>query len=227
MIELESPRNALGSLVRQVLRVALRTLVGLCALCALVGGITAFIAHRLAAHGGHGGLAVVITAALTLAVTPYIAIRGALGAAALQGLGSLGVARRLVGLLFDALSKMESKGELGERGSLAQRGIERLPLGEITRRALAVVGRIAGAGFFAGALRRAMRKLAAASRLEGLRDDDDDGGGVDLVRARERVEALVEARLTFGLRRALTTWMLMLFSILVLGALTAAWLLGR
>ncbi len=89
------------------------------------------------------------------------------------------------------------------------------------------MGRIAGAGFFAGALRRAMRKLAAASRLEGLREDDDDGGGVELVRGRERVEALVEARLTFGLRRALTTWMLMLFSILVLGALTAAWLLGR
>lgn len=84
MIELESLRNALGSLVRQVLRVALRTLVGLCALCALVGGITAFSAHRLAAHGG---LAVVITVALTLAVTPYIAIRGALGRRGVAGAG--------------------------------------------------------------------------------------------------------------------------------------------
>lgn len=170
----EPLRDALGSLLRQVLRVALRTVGALLVACALVGGVTAFGAYHLAAHGGHGALGVAFTIALTLAVAPFIAFRGAVGAAAPQALESVGAA-----------------------------------------------------GFLASRVQRAMLHPVAASSIAVLREAGDDGGGVDLVCARESVEALVEARLAFGLRRTLATWTVLLFSVLVLGSLGSAWLLGR
>jgi len=118
---------------------------------------------------------------------------------------------------------------VGARGSRAQKGIERLPLVEVERRAKALVARATGEGdgFVLSRVRRSLLDKVSALTLEELRAEGEQGGGVDLVQARLRIEDAVERKLVARIESALSTTTAGLVVVLVAGSLGAAYLLGR
>lgn len=226
LIELFRP--LLGPLLRVCLAALFSTAIGLgCMSIGLLAG-----AYHLGARGGSptgGWLALGATLVFVALIGPVFVVKRAVGRALLHGLTTLGLGRKVLGLVFDDLLGVEAEGQAGERGSLAQRGAERIPLVDLEQRLKRVVARLTGdgGGFFSTAIRRALLDRIAVLTLEAFRAEGASGGGVDLTLVRDKLEASIDAQLVARVRGALRTTSALLACALACLSLGAAWLIGR
>ncbi len=220
--------GAIGSLVRVASVTLLSSAVG--AGCGSLGLLIACFA--IGARGGstaHGWLAIACCAGLVLVIAPLLVVKRAIGRAVLHGLGTLWLGRKLLSLVFDDLVRTDDAGAVGDRGTGAQRALERMPVAEVERKLKTVVARLTGEGdgFFARRLRTSLLVRVERYTLAELRAVGEHGGGVDLALARQKLKENVDQRLVAHARSALNTTTALLVAVLIIASLSAAALWGR
>jgi hypothetical protein len=235
----------LGALAERVAELAvpagatlMRTLLGL----GLLAPALAYTAYRLAAPRSPAAalLVAVLVVVATAALAVPLAAKRALGRAIVIGIRRHQLGLPLLRLLFERLlgvvegpagaaradaaaAGAGAADAHGERGGRLARTVERLPLRQAEEALRRVVEDWTRSGSGRGgwlARRIEARLLAAISQLTvaHLRDHDARHGGVDLLRVRDELAAVVDERVSARVQGSVTTLTVTLLAALVAGA---------
>ena len=129
-----------------------------------------------------------------------------------HGFRSLGLGRRVVGVIFGRLlgiSADQEFGEFGERGGPVLQRLERLPLAEAERGLTATVRQVAavgGTGWLRSRIERRLLGTVAKVTLARFRREGAERGGVDLVGVQSDLESRIDEMLVARLRSGLNVW---------------------
>jgi hypothetical protein len=144
----------------------------------------------------YGLIAVVLAVGeTTLAAFLLGAFRGVVNAVVV-GLRRWQLGRVAVGRVFEWMLGVREEGEVGERGGVVARGLERLPLAQANERLDAAVRAVTGEAGEAGWLRRTIQRVllkgVRAVTLARFRDDAARHGGIDLMKVRDELGGSVD-----------------------------------
>jgi len=164
----------------------LRTGLGMFVFSLLMAGVSYSVAAS--ASAGRGFVAVAFTLVVCLVLGAVLAVKRAVLSALIYGLGKMELGRRTLELIFGRLLGVDETAPSGERGGVAARALERMPLAQAEARlSEAVRGLLKGDGN-ASWLRRGLQ-TQLLQRVEKLtlarfRSEGAAHGGVDLPKMR-------------------------------------------
>lgn len=178
------------------------SILGTSLLGGLLVGLTLLLAGR---HpGGHPAYAALVTVLACLLFGTLIIVKRAIFSGLRYGVDELDLGARTVGALFARLVAVRDaeteKQAAGERGNQLARTTERVPLARLEEQLkkaaeLLRSERGGASGYLLGALHRLLVDRVEAITLSELRAEGEQGGGVDVVKARDKIADLVEEKL--------------------------------
>ena len=186
----------------QVLRAVLFAMLGTALLSAFLLGLCFFLSSLR--RGGHPAYALPIAFVGCVIFGVLLIVKRALLSGLRYGVDELDLGARTVGALFArlvAVSDAETAQQAaGARGNQLARASERVPLDKIEQRLRRAADllrseRAGAGGYLLGVLHRLLIDRVEAITLHELRAEGQQGGGVDVVKARDKIADLVEERL--------------------------------
>jgi hypothetical protein len=192
--------EAIGTLVKPLLRAFFRTAAGMFALSLLL----AIVVYKIAAASGETWkalVAVLLVLILGAVLGGMLSIKRAVLTALREGAAAHKLGQRTLDALFGRLFGLSGgPGGQGQRpaGALAQTA-EKLPLGRAEQLAKEAAAGLIREGEKSGFFRARLHRMLV-ERIEGLtlarfRAEDNAAGGVDLVKVRDELASTVEQKL--------------------------------
>ncbi len=217
--------RAIGVHLAKLAWVAIRSFVGTLFVFTLAGVVLAGLSYFFlrADHWLYGVIAVVVALIESVATGIVLGAKRAMVMAAAHGLGELQLGRSLVRLIFDRMLGVASGGEVGERGGVIVRGVERLPLAQADELLSSAVRGVTGEAQGGWVRRRIQGRLLEVVRkytLARFREEGAKHGGIDLLKMKQELEDTVDAALVQKVRGGLRLWTILV--IIGLPAVVAA-----
>jgi hypothetical protein len=215
--------GALMELLRPALKALLGTAVGMAIFSiALAGG-----SFYLAAQGGSTGGAV-LAGILALVVGAIfggiLSLKRAVLSALLSGLSRLALGSRVLGVVFSRIigvAGVAGDGAAGDRGGAVARTVERLPLADAEARLRGAVSSLLAEGESGWLRRRLRERLLESVERVTLARFRAEGAGVDLLKVRDELAGQIDGLLAAqigAVMTKLTVGLTLLTAVLSLGA---------
>jgi hypothetical protein len=203
--------RAIGVHLAKLAWVAIRSFVGTLFVFTLAGIVLAGLSYYFLREKEwfYGVIAVVVALIESVATGIVLGAKRAMVMAAAHGLGELQLGRSLVGLIFDRMLGVGGGGEVGERGGVITRSVERLPFAQADELLSGAVRGVTGEAQGGWLRRKIQGRLLEGVRkytLARFREEGTRHGGIDLLKMKQELEDTVDAALIRKVRGGLRLW---------------------